>query len=119
MCNSAKSVWYFGLYILVLGLTLVVTPNLLLTLVNLPVTAEVWIRVVGMLLIFLSVYYLYFARHPHPAFFRLTVYNRAAVILFFLVFVLLELAAPVLLMFAVVDLAGATWTWVALKGEES
>ncbi len=49
MSASAKSVFYFGLYIALLGVLLIFFPNTLLGLVNVPPTDEVWIRLAGML----------------------------------------------------------------------
>lgn len=46
--------------------------------------------------------------------FRWTVHARCAVIVFFLAFVVAGLAKPVLLLFGIVDFAGAIWTWRAL-----
>lgn len=43
------------------------------------------------------------------------VWIRLSVFLFFGAFVLLKLAPPVLLVFAIVDAAAAIWTWMALK----
>ena len=51
MSNTAKSVFVFAIYLFLLGITLLVTPNVLLTLFAYPTTEEVWIRVVGMLLV--------------------------------------------------------------------
>src|SRR5690606_9497486 len=52
--DPAKTVFAFGWYILVLGAALVLAPNLVLTSFGLPPTGEVWIRVVGMLLLFIA-----------------------------------------------------------------
>lgn len=56
MSKSARSVFIFGLYLGVLGIILLVTPNFLLGVFQLPSTNEVWIRVVGMLLFLLGIY---------------------------------------------------------------
>jgi hypothetical protein len=115
MSNSAKSVFVFGIYVVVLGITLLVAPNVLLSLFGLPATNEVWIRVVGMLLCLLAFYYIQAARNELSASFRWTVYTRASVIVFFIVFVVLGLVKPVLILFGGVDLLGAIWTALALR----
>jgi len=115
MSKSARSVFIFGLYLDVLGIVLVVTPNFLLGIFQLPVTNEVWIRVVGMLLILLGVYYILAARKNMTEFFQWTVYLRLTVILFFTAFVLLGFVSPLLILFGVVDLLGAIWTGLALR----
>jgi hypothetical protein len=115
--KSARSVLVFAIYLVGLGLVLVVAPNVLLRLFGVPVTSEVWIRVVGMLVLFLGFYYAQAARRELRAFFRWTVLVRSSVIVFFAAFVLLGFVSPILILFGVVDLLGAVWTGLALRAE--
>jgi hypothetical protein len=115
MTPAARSVNAFGIYLIVLAVMLIVTPNPLLRLFGLPPTGEVWIRVVGMLLAFLGIYYRVAATANLTPFFVATVMVRSSVPLFFLGFVLAGWVAWPLLLFAGVDVAGALWTWTALK----
>lgn len=115
MSKSAKSVLIFGLYLEVLGIVLLITPNFLLGVFQVPNTNEVWIRVDGMLVFLLGVYYILAARKEMTDFFQWTVYLRPAVILFFTAFVLLGFVSPLLILFGVVDLLGAIWTGLALR----
>jgi hypothetical protein len=115
MSDPARTVLAFGWYILILGAVLVLAPNLLLTAFGLPPTEEVWIRVVGMLLLFLGGYYQLAARAEWTPFFRASVWFRGLVIVFFAAFVLLGFVKPALLGFAVVDLLAALWTATALR----
>ena len=117
MTRGARSVFVFALYLFVLGVTLLVVPNLLLALFELPQTGEVWIRVVGMLVTLLGFYYLQAARNELKAFFLATVFGRFAVLMFFIGFVVLGFAPPVLILFAVIDVAGALWTGLCLRVE--
>jgi hypothetical protein len=119
MSNSARSVFVFGLYLLVLGLVLLLAPNILLRLFSVPTTSEVWIRVVGMLVLFLGFYYTQAARKGMTDFFQWTVYVRSTVILFFAAFVLLGLATAPLILFGAVDLVGAIWTALALRSKRA
>ncbi len=119
MSNSARSVFVFGLYLVVLGIVLLVVPNFLLAMFFLPSTTEVWIRVVGMLVLFLGFYYTQAARKEMTDFFRWTGYVRSTVIVFFAAFVLLGLASPPLILFGAVDLLGAIWTGLALRSPKS
>ena len=119
MSNSARSVFVFGLYCAVLGIILIAVPNFLLKAISRPSTTEVWIRVVGMFLIYLGFYYTQTARKEVTSFFRLTVYTRSTVIFFFAAFVLFGFAGPPLIMFAVIDLLGAIWTGLALRSERT
>ncbi len=117
MSQSAKSVYYFGFYLVVLGLTLILQPNLLLGIVGLPETTEVWIRVVGMLVLALSAYYIMVGKSDHTLFLKVTVYVRSCIILFFIAFTLAGWVQPVIILFGVVDLLGAAWTYLLLKKE--
>jgi len=121
MSASARSVLTFAidLFGLGLGLVLVVAPNVLLQLFGVPVTSEVWIRVVGMLVLLLGFYYSRAALREMTEFFRWTVFVRSTVIVFFTAFVLLGFVSPVLILFGAVDLLGAVWTGLALRSERS
>ena len=119
MSPSATSLFVFGLYSIALGLTLLTVPNVLFRLVGLPETSEVWARVSGMLLFCLGIYYTLAGRAGLTEFFKWTTYTRASVIVFFSVFVALGLVKPVLLVLAVIDLAFAIWTAVALRTEKT
>jgi hypothetical protein len=92
-----------------------VSPNTLLGLFALGATSEVWIRVVGMLAAILGVYYRAAATAELTPFFLATVLGRSSVPLFFIVFVLAGWAEWPLVLFGVVDAAGALWTWRALR----
>ena len=115
MSSINMSFFVFGVYLSVLGTSAVVTPNILLALFGLPPTDEVWIRMAGMLLLFLAFYYIQVARNKLTDFYRWTVYARATVILFLTVFVVLSLTKPILILFGAIDLACALWTGVALR----
>ena len=119
MSKSARSVFVFGLYLAVLGIVLLVAPNFLLGMFGLPSTAEVWIRIVGMLVLFLGFYYIQAARKEMTDFFRWTVYVRPTVIVFFAAFVLLGFASLPLILFGVADLLGAIWTGLALRSPKT
>lgn len=119
MSHPARTVFAFACYLLPLGLMLLLVPNLLLGLFQIPPTSEVWIRVVGMLVTFLGVYYVVAARAELRPFIIWSARLRASVFLFFGAFVLAGLAPPVLLLFGAVDAAGALWTWSALRKEPS
>lgn len=115
MSRAAKSLFVFGIYLCGLGLILLLVPNLILQLFGAPPTHEVWIRVNGMLVLCLSFYYVQAARNELTAFIRWTVWGRAAVIFYFAVFVLSMAAPKALLLFGLIDLLAAIWTWLALK----
>lgn len=114
MTPAARSIRIFAVYLGLLSVVLLIAPNPLLQLFGLPPTTEVWIRVVGMLVALLGVYYWTAAAAELTPFFRATVLCRLTVPLFFLIFVTAGWARWPLVLFGVIDALGAAWTWWAL-----
>ena len=119
MSRAAKSLFVFGIYLCGLGLILLLAPNLILPVFGAPATNEVWIRINGMFILCLSFFYVQAARNELTIFIRWTVWARVAVIIYFAAFVLLVSAPRALLLFGVIDLLAAIWTWLALKKDEA
>jgi len=119
MSTSARSILVFGLYLVALGIVLIVAPNFLLGMFFLPSTTEVWIRVLGVVVLYLGFYYTQAARKEMTDFFQWTVYVRPTLILFFFAFVMLGFVGPTLILFGVADLLGAIWTGLALRSTKS
>ncbi|HET9795480.1 MAG TPA: hypothetical protein VFS34_13590 [Thermoanaerobaculia bacterium] len=115
MSRAATSIRVFGIYLVLLGAVVVAVPNLVLALVGLPPTSEVWIRVVGLLAAILGFYYLQAARHDFMPFYRASVPARVVAFLTFAAFVLFRFVKPSLILFGAVDLSGAAWTFFALS----
>ncbi|HEY7682178.1 MAG TPA: hypothetical protein VH879_06010 [Gemmatimonadales bacterium] len=115
MTPAARSLQVFAAYLLVLSVVLLVAPNPLLQLFGLQPTSEVWIRVIGMLLAFLSVYYRLAARLNLVPFFVATVLTRVTAPLFLAGFVLAGWVRWPILLFGLIDAAGAVWTWQSLR----
>jgi membrane associated rhomboid family serine protease len=112
----ARSLVVFGWYLVIFGASLVLAPNLVLSFFGLPPTDEVWIRIVGVLVLIIA----YFNVRMGPVDFRpyawLTVHARTAVFGFMVGFVLAGLVKPVVILVGAIDLAGALWTAAALRG---
>jgi phosphatidylserine synthase len=107
-------VW--AVYVLVVGLGLLVVPNVVLGLVGIPETTEVWVRVVGVLALALDVLFWSMVQRRDVESIRATVYER------WLVATLLTLLAFTtgpwqLVLFAALDFLGATWTYLALRAD--
>lgn len=115
MSKSAFSVKFFGVYALLTGLNLIFAPNMLLGMFGIPATNEVWIRVVGALAFNIGIYYWFAAKCEAKAFFEATVYARAFLFIVFAAFVALGFVNKALILFGVVEVAGAIWTWLALR----
>jgi hypothetical protein len=117
MTRAARSVFWFGLYLIAAGSTLVLAPNVLLAPLGFATPDEPWIRVAGMLTLLLGYYFVQCARAELRRFLELTTHVRFAVPLFFAAFVAFGSARPALLLFATADLAGAIWTTLALRAD--
>jgi len=115
MSKAAKSVLVFGIYLAVTGLGFLLMPNTLLPLFGFPPTNEVWIRIMGLLIMVLGYFYIQSARIDFRPFFQWTVYERIVCGVVFGILVVLGLAGPMLLLFGAVDLLGAIWTQLALR----
>jgi hypothetical protein len=115
MTAAARSMNVFAFYLLGLAMVLLAAPNVLLQSFGLPPTNEVWIRVTGMLVAFLGLYYRVAAAADFVAFFRMSVLVRASVPVFFVLFVAAGWVAWPLVLFGLVDAAGAAWTGMALR----
>ena len=115
--RSAISVFYFGFYIVVMGLLLLLIPNMLLNLVSVPMTNEGWIRMAGMLLLFMGFFYIQAGRHHFIPFFKWTLVTRSSAFVFILGFIMSGMISWVIFLFWLVDLAGTLWTAWALRIE--
>ena len=117
MTKSAKSVFIFGLYMVIIGLALLIVPNLFLTPFGIEPSHEVWIRLSGILLMALAVYYILGAKHELVVIMKATGFIRLTIIVFFSTFVVLDLVSPNIILFAVIDFFGGLWTLLMLKKE--
>lgn len=118
MSRAARTIYVFSAYLLVIGAVLAVTPNTLLTLVGVAETEEVWIRILGVVSVLLALYYFDAARNETRSFFAATIVGRAfsasALVVFW------ATGSPwQLLIFAGIEVAGAAWTYAAMRGEAS
>jgi hypothetical protein len=116
MSKAAVSVRLFGIYVMLLGVSLVIAPNLVLGLFGMPPSTEVWLHVVGVLAFIIGVFNYVAAATEYRPYFIATVATRTLVLASFIAFVLLGMAPPVLILFGLVDFAGAIWTGLALRG---
>lgn len=116
MNSAAKSVFVFGLYLVVVGLGLLLAPNAFLAPLGFPPAADPsWLRVLGVLTLCLAAYYVVAARANLVPLIRATVFVRGGVFVVFGALVLLKLAPAPLALLGTVDLLAALWTWFALR----
>jgi len=114
MTGAARSVLVFGIYLLGLGLGLLLAPDALLAFFGQPPVTDPWLRVVGLVVIVLALYYLSAARSGNEAFFRWTTWGRPLAGGALVIMISVGLLPRFTALLAVLDLAGAAWTAVAL-----
>jgi hypothetical protein len=119
MSPAAKSVYYFGFYLYLTGLTLIFVPNLFLKTLHLPESNDVWIRVVGVLAFCIGYYYHRTGAENITALLKHTIPTRIFVCISFTTFAALDFVSPILVVFGVIDLLGALLTWALLKNENT
>ena len=117
MSKSAVSAKVFAVYLFAAGALLVVAPNLVLSLLQIPQTSEVWIRVVGLVAFMIGVYAWVAAAYELTPFLVASVYTRFVVFVVFTAFAALGLGHPMIMLFGVADLLGGIWTQYALKAD--
>jgi hypothetical protein len=117
MSRPARSIFIYAIYVFGLGATLLLAPNIPLPIFGLPQATEVWIRVAGMTVIFLSIFYFVAARNEYRQIFVASVPIRFSVPIFFAAFVIAGYATWNLILFTPLDIAFAVWTWLELRRE--
>lgn len=115
MTAASKSVYYFGFYLLITGVTLTVAPNAMLGMMQIAATNEVWIHVLGAVVFNIGLLYVFMAPTNNALFLILTTYLRTLILVWFTIFVVLDWAPVQLIAFGLIDFAGAAWTYMALK----
>lgn len=114
MSSPAKSVFVWSFYLFVFGIGFLFIPNPAITLLGFEPTNDIWIRFFGLLAIVLGTYYFTAARKEDLIFFRSSVTGRLIFVTGEFAFVLVHMTKPVVAVFAIVELASAIWTHLAL-----
>ena len=114
MNPSELSVFIFGIYLIVVAAGFLFVPNTVLPILKLAKTQEQWIRVMAVVVGAVACYYIVAAMHNLTPIIWATVYIRFGVFVAFTGLVLVKKAKPPLIIFGVIDSAGAVWTLLAL-----
>lgn len=117
MMKAEFSIRVFGIYLVGIGLVLILAPNLILVPFGFEPAVTVWPRVVGVLAAIIGFYYLMAALTGNRDLIRWSLAGRMFAVFAFVLFVLVGLSPPALILFAVVDLFAAGWTWMSLNRE--
>lgn len=116
--SPVLSLQVWTVYVFAIGVSLLLAPNVILGLFGMPETTEVWIRVVGVVVIAIGIIYWSMVRREDAGGIRATVYERYLAAAAFVV--LAFTTGPwQLVLFGVVDFLGASWTFAALRSRSS
>jgi len=117
MKSVTTSLKVFGIYmILIPGLGLMIFPGLLLDLLNLGHGEHLWMaRMIGVLAFIIGVFDILFAKFEFHQVYKTTVLLRYFAALFMIGLWLTGEVEVTILLFALIDIIGATWTWSCIK----
>ncbi|MBN2159428.1 MAG: hypothetical protein JW807_08530 [Spirochaetes bacterium] len=116
MTRAGKSIFYFGFWVLACGVSLMFFPEFCLNIAGIDLNDYITVRLFGMVLIYLSIYYFVAGQHPEfRPLYLTTVFTRSSALVLVIGFVLLGMAKPIVIGFVVVDALGALWTGLALR----
>lgn len=114
MSPALRTMQVWAVYALLVGLGLLLVPNVILGLFGIEETNEVWVRVVGAVVLSLDIIYWSILQRRDERSLPATVYER-----WFVAGTLTVLAFTTgpwqLILFAILDFGGATWTFLALR----
>ena len=117
MSRAARSILVFGIYLIGLGCSLLLKPNTMLALFGQPQTTEPWLRVVGIVVLVVGLYYVCAAREDVAPLFRWTTWARPLAFVILIGLVAAGVAPRFVVILGAIDAAGALWTWLALRAD--
>lgn len=118
MNQTALSIFVYSFYLFLMGLGMMIIPNVLLGVFGFESTNEVWIRMLGVFTFTTGIYYFQSSRNQQTAFFSATVIGRIFFFLATLVLVFILNQSKMLILIASVDLIGAIWTGITLQNQK-
>jgi hypothetical protein len=113
--NRHLSLVVHAVYVILTGLQLIFVPNLLLSLFGFAETSEIWIKVLGVVVMSLAAMYYAVSKQGDKEVVFSTVLARGFVGVGFILLALSGQAKLNLILFAGIDIATAAWTWVELQ----
>lgn len=117
MTKPGITLFYFGWYVVLLGLLILFIPATFVEVNQLPPIPDPWARVLGLLTLVIGTYDILCGRYDVRLFIQWSVYVRFGFALGVLMLVLLSQMPPNLLVLGSIDALAAIWTLWALKKE--
>ena len=113
--NRHLSLVVQAVYVILTGLQLIFVPNMLLSMFGFEPTSEIWIKVLGIVILPLSAVYYAISKQGNEESLRATIISRGFVGIGFTLLALSGQAPMALILFAGIDIATAIWTWIEMK----
>ena len=114
MRNARFSVLVWSIYVLVIGVSLTLVPKQFTQVFGIDDPQEVWIRVLGVVLVVLGIYYLGAVLNGSEWMYRYSVFGRLIAVVGLAYLAIVD-GPWQLWLFAAVDALGLTWTATALR----
>ena len=119
MDKPAKTVWFFGIYLIVEGLFLMLAPAWVLSSIGIPDPESVWRVILGFVVAVLGYYYIRNSKANLIPFFGFTVQVRIIQFVFFIWVYVFERGTLPLVAFSFLEFTAGMWTWRSLKRSSS
>ncbi len=113
--NRHLSLLVQAIYVIITGLQLIFVPNLLLGMFGFEPTSEIWIKVLGIVILPLSAVYYAISKQGNAESLWATIVSRGFVGVGFILLALSGQAKLNLILFAGIDIATAVWTWLEMR----
>ncbi len=121
MSKTAKSILFFSFYMIAVALILIFLPGLILRILNIPDSGSILVRFMGMTVLFIGYLYLRagLSEKKLRGFYTLTLHTRFSALIILVLFTIILKANPIIILFGVIDSAGAVWTIVSMRKDKS
>lgn len=116
MTRAARSLFAFGIYVVVVGVLFVSAPATMVSLLQLPLAPTGWGRMIGLLALVIGAYDVVAARAECTPYIRASIPVRFAFATATVLLVVSGEMPATLLPLGAIDAAGALWTAFALRG---
>ncbi len=115
MNPACKTIYLFGFYPLLAGLSMILAPALPLQILGWPVEGLDWIRMLGVVTMIVGYYYIQLGRNDVLDFCRYSAQMRIIIPFVFTAMVLVFDMNPLYIALTAVDFLGGMWTATALR----
>ena len=119
MSKAARSLFIFGIYVVVVGVAFLAIPERLMVLLQLPAATAGWARVIGLLALVIGSYDIVGSRAECMPYIRASVWVRFGFAAGTFALVALGQMPVTLIPLGATDVAGAIWTAMMLRAQNA